>query len=194
MWGSTSHFGVKIDTTPPQKLELRIDLPSGFVYFDVRDIHSGIDHYEISILNVSESPIPAPFFVETDSPYKVPHKEPGKYSIAVRAYDRAGNLQIAEARFRIISPIFSYIEGKGIQIRGAFFPWWSIYLILFVFIVLTAYLVYYLLIQRFGFRKGIKEVKEALGEIKKIEEREEKEKKEKEKFKEMKEELEEKLK
>lgn len=194
VWGRTSHFGVKIDTTPPQKFELRIDLPSGFVYFNATDIHSGMDHYEISILNVSESPIPAPFFVEAGSPYKIPHKEPGKYSIAVRAYDRAGNLQITEVRFRIISPIFSYIEGKGIQIRGILFPWWSIYLILFVLIILTAYLVYYLLIQRFGFRKGIKEVKEALREIKKIEEREEKEKKAKEKFKEMKEKLEKKLK
>ncbi|MFQ6084079.1 MAG: cohesin domain-containing protein [Candidatus Aminicenantia bacterium] len=193
IWGRASHFGVKIDTTPPEKFEARIDLPSGFVYFETEDSHSGIDHYEISVSNISETPTPAPFFIEATSPFKIPSKELGKYRIIVRAYDKAGNWQTAETRFQMISPTFSLIEGKGIQIKGILFPWWAIYLILFLLIGGGAYLIFYFLMRRAGFKKGIKEVEEALQAIKKIEEREIEERRLKEKFEEEKEKLEEKL-
>jgi len=44
------------------------DVRGGFVYFESQDFHSRIDRYEISVLNVSETPTPAPFFVEASSP------------------------------------------------------------------------------------------------------------------------------
>jgi len=192
IWGRTSHFPIKIDTTPPQKFELRVDLGSGFVYFDTKDLHSGVDHYEVSILNISETPILSPFFIEATSPYKIPYKKSGKYSVIVRAYDKTGNIQTAEAKFQIISPTLSYIEGKGIQVKGILFPWFVIYLILFCFFGATGYLIFYF--SRRGYKKGIKEIKEALTEIKKIEEREKETQRLREKFREEKEKLEEKLK
>jgi len=191
IWGRTSHFPIKIDTTPPQKFELRVDLGSGFVYFDTKDLHSGVDHYEVSILNISETPILNPFFIEATSPYKIPYKKSGKYSVIVRAYDKTGNIQTAEAKFQIISPTLSYIEGKGIQVKGILFPWFVIYLILFCFFGVTGYLIFYF--SRRGYKKGIKEIKEALTEIKKIEEREKETQRLREKFREEKEKLEEKL-
>lgn len=190
--GKTSHFAVRIDTNPPQEFEPKADVFTGFIYFEARDFHSGIDHYEISVINVSQSPTAAPFFVEATSPFKIPFQEPGKYSVIVRAYDRTGNYQTAEIRFQMLSSFFSIEEG-GVRLRGIFFPRWLIFLILFILIGGFGYLTFYFLKRRPGFEKGVKEIKEALREIEKIEEREEEIGKLKEKFIEEKEKLEERL-
>ena len=193
IWGRTSHFETRIDTTPPEEFEPRIDLPSGFVFFNTKDVHSGIKMYEISILNISEIPTPAPFFVEATSPYKIPHKESGKYSVTVRAMDAAGNLKTAEAKFRMLTATISYIEGKGLQVKGILFPWWLIYIFLFISLAWIVFLTVYFLRRRPRFEKGIKEIEEALREIRKIEEKEREARQLKEKFEEEKEKLEEKL-
>ncbi len=193
IWGKTSHFGVKIDTTPPQKFEPRITFNPNFVFFKAEDPYSGIDHYEISLVNLEETPTSAPFFIEGNSPFKIPSNAPGKYSIIIRAYDRAGNYQEIENEFQIVSSNISFVFGKGIQIRRIFFPWWSIYLVTFILVAGMICLIFYLLRGR-GFKKGIKEIGEALREIKKIEERETEAQKIREKFEEEKQKLEEKLK
>jgi len=193
IWGRTSHLVVRIDTSPPQEFEPKLDVSSSFVYFDTKDFHSGMDFYEISVLNLSENPEAFPFFVEATSPFKIP-KQPGKYSVIVRAHDKAGNYQTAEVRFQMLSPIISYIEGKGIEIKGVLFSWWMIYLILFIFTITGGYLIFYFSRRRLGFKRGIKEIEEALREIKKVEEREKEAERLKEKFREEKEKLEEKLK
>lgn len=193
VWGRASHFGVKIDRSSPEEFELRIDSPTGFVFFITKDLHSGIAHYEISVLDVSKTPIPAPFFIEANSPYKIPEITPGKYSIIVRVFDRAGNWQESKISFSILSPLISFIEGKGVQIKGILFPWWLIYLFLFLFLFWIVFLIYYLFKRKPKIERGIKEIGEALEEIKKIEKEEKETEKIKEKFMEKKEELEEKL-
>ena len=193
VWGRASHFGVKIDRSPPQEFELRIDSPSGFVFFNTKDIHSRIAHYEISVLDITKTPIPAPFFVEANSPYKIPEVTPGKYSIIVRAFDRAGNWQESKTSFSILSPLISFIEGKGIQIKGILFPWWLIYLFLFLFLFWIVFLIYCLFKKKPKIERGIKEIGEALEEIKKIEKEEKETEKIKKKFMEKKEELEKRL-
>ena len=193
VWGRTSHLAVRIDTSPSQKFDPKADIFAGFIYFETKDFHSGIDFYEISVLNISQNPDAAPFFVDATSPFKIP-KQPGKYNVIIRAYDKAGNIQTAEVRFQMLSPIISYIEGKGIEIRGVLFSWWVIYLILFILITTGGYVIFYFARHKAGFKKGIKEIEEALKEIKKVEERERKVERLKEKFREEKEKLEEKLK
>jgi len=193
VWGRTSHFSVKIDTTPPQEFEPRIDASVGFVYFETKDLHSGISHYEISLLNLGQIPAPAPFFVEATSPFKIPFRERGQYSLIVRAYDRAENYREAESRFQIISPFISYSPGKGIEIKGIHFSRRTIYFVLFILISLTGYLIFFLWRGR-GYKKGIKEIREALAEIRKIEEKEKETQKLREKFEEERKKLEEKLK
>ncbi|MBZ9569797.1 hypothetical protein KJA16_02645 [Patescibacteria group bacterium] len=192
VWGRTSHLAVRIDTNPPQKFTPTADTFVGFVYFEIRDFHSGIDFYEISVLNISQTPNAAPFFVEATSPFKIPERRPGKYSIIVRAHDKAGNYQTSEIRFQMLSPIISIEEG-GIRLRGIFFPRWVIFLILFILIGGSGYLTFHFSRRRAGFKKGIKEIKEALKEIEKVEEREKEIERLKKKFKEEKEKLEEKL-
>jgi len=190
IWGRASHFEVRIDTTPPQNFEPRIDLPSGFVFFNTPDAHSGTERYEISVLNISETPAPAPFFIESSSPYKIPHQEPGKYSVIIRAYDKAGNIKEGETKFRMLTPAISYIEGEGIQVKGILFPWWFIYLTIFALLSWTIFLIIHFFRRRPKLEKGIKEIEEALSEIKKIEEKERKARKLKEEFREKREKLE----
>ena len=192
VWGNSSHFAVKIDTTSPKGFQPRPDVGGGFVYFETQDFYSGLDHYEISVLATTESPIPAPFFIEATSPFKIPSKEAGKYSVVVRAFDRAGNWQEGEVRFQMISPLFSYIEGLGIEVKGILFSWPTLYFVFFVAIVLIGYLIFYLFRRR-GIKRGIKEIEEALREIAKIEEREREAQRMREKFEEEKRKLEDKL-
>jgi len=142
VWGKTSHFAIKIDTTPPQEFKLQTDVGRGFVYFDTKDLRSGVDYYEVAVLNISKTPTSAPLFVEATSPFKISSRETGKYRVIVRVFDKAGNRQEGETRFQILSPFISYVEGEGIEIRGIFFAWQTIYLILLILIGIIAYLIF----------------------------------------------------
>lgn len=72
--------------------------------------------------------------------------------------------------------------------------WWIIYIIVFLFLVGLAYLVYYFYTRRQGFDKGIKEIKEAIQEIENIDKKENEFQNLKYKFEEEKRKLEDKLK
>jgi len=150
VWGGTSHVAVRIDITPPDDFKPRVETYTrliGYqtmVYFETADNFSGIDHYEVSItdLNVPESS--PSFFTEQVSPYKVPFKKAGKYGIIVRAIDEAGNIRGGEARFRIMTPLITHIEGKGIKIKGTLLSWGVIWVLIFVFLVVLGVIVYFL--------------------------------------------------
>ncbi len=193
LWGRTSHFAVKIDTAPPQEFKPRIDIANKFVYFETKDIHSGINYYEISVWEINKVSAPASFFVEAVSPFKIPINKPGSYSVIVRAYDKAGNKQEAEVRFRLLNPLITYLEERGVAIKGIFFSWTLIFFIWFVLILTIIYLLFRLLNRQRGFKKGIKEIREAIEEIEKVEEKEKEIEELREKFKEEKEKLGEKL-
>ncbi len=140
VWGGTSHVAVKIDTTPPNNFIPRVETYTRLighqtvVYFETTDNFSGIDHYEVSLidLNTPES-IPS-FFTEQISPYKIPLNKAGKYSIIVKAIDKAGNIGEGETRFRIITPLITHIEGRGLEIKGFFISWWLIDALTFIFL------------------------------------------------------------
>lgn len=140
IWGKTSHVQVRIDSSPPREFAPKIITYSkliGYqtmVYFETVDDFSGIDHYEVSIIDLNESAASRSFFTEQISPYKIPNIEAGKYNVIIKATDRAGNIKESEAMFRLMTPFVTKIEGKGLEIRGFLFPWWLISLI---FILLT---------------------------------------------------------
>ena len=193
-WGKASHLQVKIDTTPPHRFKIKTDTYSGFVYFKTEDVHSGIDHYEVSVTNLNEMPTSTPFFVEAVSPYKIPNREPGKYRVVVRAYDKAGNSSEAKSEFQKLSPFLSLLGDKGVQIKGVFLSWLMLYFGLFILLMFLGYLLFRFLRPRTGFRKGIKEIKEAVAEIEKIEKREKTLEKKREKFEQERKKLEKKMK
>ena len=138
VWGKTSHVQIKIDTTPPDEFIPRVDTYTrliGYqtmVYFETTDNFSGISHYEVSLIDLSSLGPARSFFTEELSPYQVPFKKAGKFNTIIKAVDKAGNIRETEARFRIITPLISHIEGRGLEIRGILFPWWSIFIIVLI--------------------------------------------------------------
>jgi len=132
IWGKTSNVQVKIDITPPKEFAPQIKTYNQFidyqtaVYFETADDASGIDHYEVSIVDFNAKEPSRSFFTEQISPYKIPVKERGNYNVIIRAIDKAGNARDGEAGFKIATPLIANITGKGLEIMGVFLPWWLI--------------------------------------------------------------------
>ena len=107
-WGAVSHFRFQIDTEPPVPFSIKfIDgketrNPRPTIVFDTIDSLSGIDYYKIKIGE-------GDFFaanseIVKSNPYTLPLQAPGKRSILIQAYDKAGNYTTAFEEF-IIKPI-----------------------------------------------------------------------------------------
>jgi hypothetical protein len=117
-WGGVSHFPIRIDTTGPENFEIKIERAGQnfFASFSTFDLLSGIDHYEVSVANMSNPQALAnPFFIEASSPYRIPYQSSGKYVIFVRAFDKAGNFIEVKSALNIVNPIFSYTGGGGLE-------------------------------------------------------------------------------
>ena len=140
VWGKTSDVQVRIDTTPPNEFTPKVESYTRLidyqtmVYFETTDNFSGISHYEVSLIDLSVAEPSRSFFTEEMSPYQVPFKKAGKYNVIIKAVDKAGNTRTAEARFRMMTPLITHIEGKGLEIRGILFSWWLILLGVAIFI------------------------------------------------------------
>lgn len=154
-WGGTTHYGLKIDTTPPATFPVEIS-PSNrttrrlpIVSFSTTDVTSGIDHYEIKIISLSASGASlasgnqTPFFIEAISPY-IPELDLGDYDVVARAHDRAGNFTEAKTRLKIVTAIFEFISGEGLRIKGGIItiPWLGLWLTIASLLLLTGFFVW----------------------------------------------------
>ena len=99
VWGSTTHFVLHIDTEPPASFKPRVEVLSAaiinraLVSFSTTDLLSGIDHYEVGVIDKTKSPLESPVFVQAQSPYQLPNFISGDLRVIVRAIDRAGNVR-----------------------------------------------------------------------------------------------------
>ena len=147
VWGGTTHFAIKVDNVTPAKFPINID-PRAYtasrqpvITFDTSDTNSGLDHFEIKIIPLSEptkveaSGSTREFFIETNSPY-IPNLTPGKYDAIVRAYDKAGNVQEAKERLVILSQALQAIEWVIPS------SWWGFFLLIILLLV-SAYLAHH---------------------------------------------------
>ena len=154
-WGGTSHYLVQIDTTPPADFKLRfeptprspvITSKEPVVYFITTDGLSGISHYELKVVSLQQSlkSEENTFFVEINSPYKLPSLESGEYEIIVKAYDRAFNSRDVSEKIEVI-PIenFIYITKKGINIGNLFLYWNKVVLVMIILVFLTLSIILY---------------------------------------------------
>ena len=143
--------------------------------FSAEDLTSGIDYYEVSTINLSDSASSAsPFFIESISPYKIPFESPGKYVILVRVHDQAGNIRESKSNLRVVSPSFTYTE-RGLRIGNTFLPWGLIWTVIILLFSAAGFSIYYFFLIKRGLAKTLKkEVQEAEKEIEDVKKMEEK--------------------
>lgn len=102
-WGKITHFGVKIDTQKPEKLNIVLQYPAETTEAGIRflieaeDSGSGIDYYEIRI-NDREKIIWQP---PPDRIFTAPALPAGNYTLNVKAIDKAGNFLSGSAAFSV---------------------------------------------------------------------------------------------
>ena len=133
-WGKVSHFRFQIDTQPPDPFAIKfahgkvaID-PSPIIVFNTVDEPSGVDYYKIKIGDKNFFEVDPNLI--TSNPYALPPQEPGKNTVMVQAYDKAGNIAIATEEFEILSlkspEITRYekniLEGNLLEISGKTYP------------------------------------------------------------------------
>lgn len=115
IWGPTTHYVLRIDTTPPASFKPRVELLTAtiiaraFVYFFTTDSLSGLDHYEVGVVDRSKSQTESPVFIEAESPYQLPNEITGALRVIVRAVDEAGNVRDESADVYEPSP-FNFIR------------------------------------------------------------------------------------
>lgn len=101
VWGTTGHFLIQIDTVPPAEFKpianylvaATVLVERTLVSFFTTDNLSGVDHYEVGIIDKAEPPTQSPVFVEAVSPFQVPLNSASKLQVIVRAIDKAGNVR-----------------------------------------------------------------------------------------------------
>ncbi|PIR70647.1 MAG: hypothetical protein COU46_00530, partial [Candidatus Niyogibacteria bacterium CG10_big_fil_rev_8_21_14_0_10_42_19] len=133
-WGAVSHFRFQIDTKPPEPFLIKfvhgkeiID-PSPIIAFNTTDALSGISHYKAKI--GTEGFFEIDPNIISSNPYSLPPQNPGKNTILVQAYDKAGNTATAVEEFEILaleSPKItryseSIAEGDLLEIGGKTYP------------------------------------------------------------------------
>ncbi len=122
IWGGTTNFVIRIDTTPPADFTPQVQMTEisgsnqALISFFTTDQMSGLDHYEVGVINTSKSSNESPVFVESDSPYQLSLKAFENARVTVRAFDRAGNVK--DESINIASPVtwLAFLEQNWIII------------------------------------------------------------------------------
>lgn len=131
VWGAPSHFLLRIDTTPPARFTPKVDfllatiIGRAFVSFSTTDALSGLDHYEIAVIDKTKPPLESPVFIEAQSPYQLPRDISENLRVIVRASDKAGNVRDEFVDVDLDDSIFTTLKDNiatilGIAIIAAF--------------------------------------------------------------------------
>lgn len=136
VWGASSHFLLRIDTTPPAKFKPKVEfllaaiIGRAFVSFSTTDALSGIDHYEVAVIDKTEPPLESPVFIEAQSPYQLPQNLSGNLRVIVRAIDRAENIKDESVDVNFDQSIFLKVKENILTI--------------FLVAVITAFIVFFI--------------------------------------------------
>ncbi len=151
-WSGATHLPVRIDTTPPTPFTPRVEYAPQLgapplIFFETKDAYAGVDHYAVKVIRTDETSgieeDVTPFFVETESPYKVPVSFPGKYTVVVRVFDKAGNAR--DAVVNIVTPTVALLSDQGVKFKNYFIPFKVVYMFFgFLLIALFMWGVYLL--------------------------------------------------
>lgn len=111
VWGSTGHYLVRIDTAPPASFKPEVNyllatavlVERTLVSFFTTDNLSGVDHYEVGIIDKTQPTTVSPVFIQAESPFQVPLSENSNLEVIVRAVDKAGNIR--DESIRVAPPV-----------------------------------------------------------------------------------------
>lgn len=112
VWGNAGHFLMKIDTTPPAEFTPQVNylvaasvlVERTLISFFTTDNLSGIDHYEVGIIDKNQPVTASPVFVQAESPFQVPLTKGGNLQVIVRAVDKAENIR--DVSINVKAPFF----------------------------------------------------------------------------------------
>ncbi|MBX4197968.1 cohesin domain-containing protein [Candidatus Parcubacteria bacterium] len=156
VWGATTHFPIRIDTTAPagftphvESLQTKTDEESSraIVSFFTTDNLSGIDHYEIGIIDQSTPADVSPAFVQSESPFLLPVNTEHGSRLIVRAFDRAGNVRDVSMNVSVPFALTTAIRSNVV---------WILALLLIIILILL--LIHYLIGHKIlaNFKKALK--------------------------------------
>jgi hypothetical protein len=138
-WGTTTHYLIRIDTTPPAKFEPKVNyfnddnINRALITFFTTDSLSGMDHYEIGVIDKTQSETSSPLFVRSESPYQVPASAVENSRVIVRAYDLAGNSIDTQVSVRPPTVFVKWFNANSSSLL--------IYLLIFIILM---YIIHYL--------------------------------------------------
>ena len=123
VWGTTGDFLMRIDTLPPAEFKPEISylvaavnlVERALVSFFTTDNLSGIDRYEVGIVDKNQSVTISPVFVQAESPFQIPLTS-NNLSVVVRAIDKAGNIRDVSMAVGSPSLLNKFIEDNLIYI------------------------------------------------------------------------------
>ena len=133
-WGSITHFRTLIDTKPPEPFTLIVpegketENPRPGIIFTTTDTTSGVDYYRVKI-GEKEAIMVTPTEA-AGKPYELPALDPGRRTIVVQAFDKAGNSSVATEEI-VVTPltpptITAYekelIQGSVFKAKGVTYP------------------------------------------------------------------------
>ena len=124
VWSQSADFLVRIDTTPPAVFTPTTNyvvaaaalVDRALVSFETTDNLSGVDHYEVGVIDKSDSTTVSPVFVQAESPFQVPLKSGGQEHVIVRAVDAAGNVRDAQIDVAIPSLVTRFLKAHLVPI------------------------------------------------------------------------------
>lgn len=139
VWGTTGHYLLRIDTNPPARFTPEVSyvvaaaivVERALVSFFTTDNLSGIDHYEVGVIDKSQPVTESPVFVEAESPFQVPNG--GNLRVIVRAVDKAGNVR--DESVNVGSPFA----------LGAFIDSYLVWILLLIILLALGYFVFHYL-------------------------------------------------
>ena len=124
VWGTTGHFLIQIDTSPPAEFKPEVNYLEAaailsqrvLVSFFTTDNLSGVDHYEVGVIDKNQPPTESPVFVQAESPFQVSLTPNGRFQVIIRAIDKAGNVRDESVDVRMPFAVTKFFQDYPVYI------------------------------------------------------------------------------
>ncbi|MDO8260728.1 MAG: cohesin domain-containing protein [Candidatus Magasanikbacteria bacterium] len=117
-WTPTAHYKIRIDSTPPEDLNIIVDKSNNclpVLSLKAGDALSGIDYFDVF---VDDLPVIKILGKEAELPISLPQLTPGQHQVMVSVFDRAGNKKEASTDFDIEKTLAPVIFSRDTNIKA----------------------------------------------------------------------------